>query len=88
MLRMCVCMHSCFVENHLIWILEDGPLISEVVLSQNGIRARSWLNTHSKHLKITTTFTVMTFSPYKDYSSLLRWKANICVYIATIELHR
>jgi hypothetical protein len=34
MLRMCVCMHSHFSENHLIWILEDGPLISEVVLSQ------------------------------------------------------
>jgi hypothetical protein len=32
--RMCVCMHSHFVENHLIWILEDGLLISEVVLSQ------------------------------------------------------
>jgi hypothetical protein len=35
MLRMCVCMHSCFVENHPIRILEDGPLISKVVLSQN-----------------------------------------------------
>jgi hypothetical protein len=34
MLYMCVCMHSCFIENHLIWILEDEPLISEVVLSQ------------------------------------------------------
>jgi hypothetical protein len=34
MLRMCVCMHSCFIENHAIWILEDAPLISEVVLSQ------------------------------------------------------
>jgi hypothetical protein len=33
MLRMCVCMHSRFVENHPIWILEDGPLIFEVVLS-------------------------------------------------------
>jgi hypothetical protein len=31
---MCVYMHSHFVENHPIWILEDGPLISEVVLSQ------------------------------------------------------
>jgi hypothetical protein len=31
---MCVCMHSRFVENHLIQILEDGPLIFEVVLSQ------------------------------------------------------
>jgi hypothetical protein len=27
-------MHSRFVENHPIRILEDGPLISEVVLSQ------------------------------------------------------
>jgi hypothetical protein len=33
MLCMCVYMHSCFVENHLIRILEDGPLISEVILS-------------------------------------------------------
>jgi hypothetical protein len=29
-----VCLlHSRFVENHLIWILKDGPLISEVVLT-------------------------------------------------------
>jgi hypothetical protein len=34
MLHMCVCMHSRFVENHPIRILEDGPFISEVVLSQ------------------------------------------------------
>ncbi len=34
MLRMCVYMHSRFVENHPIQILEDGPLIFEVVLSQ------------------------------------------------------
>jgi hypothetical protein len=33
MLRMCVYMHFRFVENHPIWILEDGPLISEGVLS-------------------------------------------------------
>jgi hypothetical protein len=26
-------LHSCFVENLLTWILEDEPLISEVVLS-------------------------------------------------------
>jgi hypothetical protein len=32
-----VCLlHSRFVENHPIRILEDGPLISEVVLSQLG----------------------------------------------------
>jgi hypothetical protein len=34
MLRMCVYMHSRFIENHPIRILEDEPLISEVVLSQ------------------------------------------------------
>jgi hypothetical protein len=29
-----VCLlHSHFVENHPIWILKDGPLISRVVLS-------------------------------------------------------
>jgi hypothetical protein len=29
-----VCLlHSRFIKNQLIWILEDGPLISEVVLS-------------------------------------------------------
>jgi hypothetical protein len=59
------------------------PLISEVVLSQNGIRARSELNTHSKHLKITTMFTVRTLSPYKDYSSLLRWQVT---YVFILEL--
>jgi hypothetical protein len=30
-----VCLlYSCFIKNHSVWILEDGPLISEVVLSQ------------------------------------------------------
>jgi hypothetical protein len=53
-----------------------------------GIRAKSGLNTHYKHLKIATTFTARTLSPYKDYSSLLRWKANICFHIATTELHQ
>jgi hypothetical protein len=36
MLRMCVYMHSRFVENHPIRILEDGPLISEGVLSHQA----------------------------------------------------
>jgi hypothetical protein len=34
MLRMCVCMHPHFIDNHPIRILEDAPLIFEVVLSQ------------------------------------------------------
>jgi hypothetical protein len=30
-----VCLlHSRFIENHQIWILEDKPLISKMVLSQ------------------------------------------------------
>jgi hypothetical protein len=49
-----------------------------------SIRARSGLNTHSKHLKITTTFMLRTLSPYMDYSSLLRWQAN-CVYILQLQ---
>jgi hypothetical protein len=35
---MLICVFTCnsrFVENHLIRILKDGPLISEVVLSQD-----------------------------------------------------
>jgi hypothetical protein len=36
MLHMCVYTHSRFIENHPIRILEDGPLISEVVLSQQA----------------------------------------------------
>jgi hypothetical protein len=33
-----VCLlHSRFIEDHPIWILEDGPLIFEVVLSHNLI---------------------------------------------------
>jgi hypothetical protein len=35
MLHMCIYMHSRFIENHLIRILEDGALISEVVLSHS-----------------------------------------------------
>jgi hypothetical protein len=34
MLRMCVYMHSRFIEHHSIQILEHGPLIFYVVLSQ------------------------------------------------------
>jgi hypothetical protein len=37
MIRMCVYMHSRFIENHPIRILEDGPLISEGGLSQINI---------------------------------------------------
>jgi hypothetical protein len=47
MLRMCVYMHSRFVENHLIRILEDGPLISEGVLSQPPTASLEWSRTPS-----------------------------------------
>jgi hypothetical protein len=36
MLHMCVYMYSRFIKNHLIQILEDGPFISEVVLSHHS----------------------------------------------------
>jgi hypothetical protein len=83
---MCL-LYSRFVENHPIWILGDGPLISEVVLLQLVSEPGSGLNAHSKHLKIITMFMVRTLSPYKNYSSLLRWQASICIHIATTELH-
>jgi hypothetical protein len=39
MFRMCL-LYSRFVENHSIWILEDGSVISEVVLSQKTTGTR------------------------------------------------
>jgi hypothetical protein len=51
-----------------------------------SIRGRSGLNTHSKHKRIATTFTMRTLIPYNDYSSLLRWQANMYSYIATTDL--
>jgi hypothetical protein len=30
----------------------------------------------------------MMFSRYENYSSFLRWQANMCSYIATMELYR
>jgi hypothetical protein len=51
MLRMCVYMHSRFVENHPIRILEDGPLISEVVLSQQPLTLKYALVRPSKTKK-------------------------------------
>jgi hypothetical protein len=48
-----VCLlHSCFVKNHLIWILEDELLISEVVLSQK-----------SSNTKAPRTHRIETFKP-------------------------
>jgi hypothetical protein len=64
MLRMCVCAFS---------LRRESPDWS------CSIGARLGSNTHSKHLKITTTLSVRTLSPYKDYSSLFRWQANLCV---------
>jgi hypothetical protein len=45
-----VCLlHSRFIENHAIWILEDGPLISRGVLSQRG-HSRSAQQQPQQHL--------------------------------------
>jgi hypothetical protein len=56
-----VCLlHSHFIENHLIWIMEDGPLISEVVLShqwdmnhdgENVDRTGVWAQSECKTLQ-------------------------------------
>jgi hypothetical protein len=64
--------------------MEDGPLISEVVLSQL-VSELDQGYTHSMHLKITT---VRTLSPYKDLSSILRWQANIYIHITSTKLCR
>jgi hypothetical protein len=53
MLRMCVYMHSRFVENHPIRILEDGPLISKGVLSHRCILClRTGHRVHHCHFPI------------------------------------
>jgi hypothetical protein len=50
MLRMCVCMHSCFIENHPIRIMEDGLLISEVVLSHACTSSQTMSRATKEHL--------------------------------------
>jgi hypothetical protein len=85
-----VFVHSHFIENPPIDLkatnctFQEGGGGSVTV----GTKARLGSNAHSKHLKIANTLMVSMLSPYKDYSSLLRWQANICVYIATTELHQ
>jgi hypothetical protein len=49
---MCVYMHSRFVENHSIRILEDGPLISEVVLSHLSMCIRHKLDVSTVRLTV------------------------------------
>jgi hypothetical protein len=58
MLRMCVYMHSRFVENHPIRILEDGPLISEVVLSQQPLTLKYALVRPSKTKRNHGTYSI------------------------------
>jgi hypothetical protein len=46
-----VCLwHSRFLENHPIWILEDGPLISGVILSHSGGTSMDSTKTSSGHI--------------------------------------
>jgi hypothetical protein len=40
-------LHSRFIKNHPTWILEDGPLISEVVLSQLVMAHKIWIRLDS-----------------------------------------
>jgi hypothetical protein len=69
----------------LILVGEPSPQGGSVTA---GVRARLVLNKHSRHLKFAKTFTVSMLNPYKNYSSLLSWQANMCSYIATMELHQ
>jgi hypothetical protein len=46
-----------------------------------GYYSKIGVNHTRKHLKIATTFLWGTLSPYKDYSSLFRWQANLCVLL-------
>jgi hypothetical protein len=59
MLRMCVYMHSRFVENHPIRILEDGPLIFEGVLSQSGATPASAAYLSSTDVAASASVTVL-----------------------------
>jgi hypothetical protein len=58
MFRMCLYMHSHFIENHPIRILGDGPLISEVVLSQWVTGLLQDLHPHAS-LGAATSFTFL-----------------------------
>jgi hypothetical protein len=79
MLRMCVC---CILDSSRITrsILRRWTPHFWAGSITAGIRARSGLNTHSKNLKIITTFTVRMLSSYKYYSNLIRCKLT-CVII-------
>jgi hypothetical protein len=66
MLHMCVCMHSRFVENHPIWIPEDGLLISEVVLSQLGGTSNN--KSCSKLCRLSPRIFLDFYSPSSYYS--------------------
>jgi hypothetical protein len=70
---------SRFTENLSSWSRSMNPL-PEVVLSQLVIRAI--LRQHTMYLKITTMLCQWgSLSPYKYYSTLLRWQAKIFVHI-------
>jgi hypothetical protein len=78
MLRMCGCMHSRFFENHPIWILEDGPLIFEVVLSQTGRMTsddRCYCETCVTRAVSTSSQTMgcLTSASYCNYHPQWRW---------------
>jgi hypothetical protein len=70
MLRMCVYIHSRFVENHPIRILEDGPLISEGVLSHSS---GSLIGTDSgfKGLFPSPSFVLQNWRPLRNYCKFI-----------------
>jgi hypothetical protein len=79
-LYVCACAFSLHRESPDM-ISGDKPLISEVVLSQL-VSEQDWGKTQMKASKNhNNVFRWGTLSPYKDYSSLFRWLANLCVLL-------
>jgi hypothetical protein len=78
------CTHVCwlcsrFAENRSRWSWLANP--SPRWFCHSLVSEKSWCNT-LRYLKITNTLCRWRLlSPYKDYSSLLRWQANIFVHI-------
>jgi hypothetical protein len=92
MLRMCVYMHSYFVENHLIRIMKDGPLISETVLSHQVsthtlIGSASFLILHIRRVKCEDPCTFF-ITPGRRCSASLRMRRRDPCSLNTVSRSR
>jgi hypothetical protein len=86
MLRMCLNMHSRFVENHPIRILEDGPLISEGVLPHlvsNGTSpsVAPYSSTASALVPFRASDTTLALHCYRGTMGQSLWKnSSLCCF--------